>query len=63
MESIVSNEYLGKYLCSSTNQHIISYSHSSVSNGYLLEYSAVTTYYCVMPNDYAIQTMRQMGGG
>ena len=59
---IVSNGYLGKYLCPSTNQHIISYSHSSVSNGYLLEYGAITTNYSVMPYDYAIQTMRQIWG-
>ena len=53
---------MGKYLCPSTNQHIISYSHSSVSNGYLLKDGALTTNYCVMAYDYAIQTMRQMGG-
>ena len=59
---IVSNGYLWKYLCPSTDQHIISYSHSSVSNGYLLKDGALTTNYCVMTYDYAIQTMRQMGG-
>ena len=60
---IVSNGYMGKNLCPSTYQHIISYSHSSVSNGHLLEYDAITTYYCVMPYDNSIQAMRQAGGG
>lgn len=60
---IITDGDLGKDLCTRTYQHVITYSYSTMSYCYLLKDGTIFSYYSIMPHDYAIQTMRQIGGG